>query len=107
MLKTLIPGGARRPLLAATAMLALSSGQALAAEASGKLVWIDQKNSALLLECSDGGCGAIPNAKKGETYTFIITDGVRGATGALQEGQTLTLVYDEAEDKSYRLTAIK
>lgn len=80
---------------------------ALADEAKGKLVWIDKQHSALLLECAEGGCPTIPNAKTGETYTFLIPAAMKTATDTLKEGQALTVAYEVTEDKNYRITGVK
>lgn len=93
--------------LAATTIVSLLPAAGLSDEAKGNLVWIDQQNSALLLECIQDGCPTIPNAKTGETYTFVIPETVKPALSALKEGQEITLVYEETEDKAYRLVAVK
>ncbi len=80
---------------------------ALAGEARGKLVWIDQRHSALLLECAENGCPTIPNAKTGETYTFLIPAAMKVATDALKEGQPVTVVYEVTPDNAYRVTGLK
>jgi hypothetical protein len=82
------------------------SGIAAADEATGKVVWIDEKNFSLLLECPDKGCPQIPNAKTGETYTFVIPAAMRKNVMALKEGQMVTIVYDDGKDKGYVITAV-
>lgn len=99
--------GGPLPILAAAAVLTLCPFGALADEAKGKLVWIDKQHSALLLECAEGGCPTIPNAKTGETYTFLIPAAMKTATDALKEGEALTVVYEVTEDKNYRITGVK
>ena len=79
---------------------------ACADEATGKVVWIDEKNSNLLLECPDDGCAKIPNAKPGETYTFVIPADLKSRVVALKEGSTVTLVYEDGQEKGYVLTAV-
>ena len=86
--------------------LAALSGTAVADEATGKVVWIDQKNSSLLLECPDKGCPQIPNSKTGETYTFVIPAAMSKKVAALKEGQTVRIVYDDAKEKGYVITAV-
>lgn len=86
--------------------LASLSTAAVADEATGKVVWIDEKNSSLLLECPDKGCPQIPNAKTGETYTFVIPLNLKKNVTALKEGQMVTLVYDDGKDKGYVITAV-
>lgn len=88
------------------AALAIASPAALADEATGKVVWFDVKNSSLLLECPDKGCPKIPNAKPGETYTFVVPEPVRRAVLELKEGETVKVVYDDAKDRGYVITAV-
>lgn len=89
------------------AMLASSAFVAFADEATGKVVWFDQKNMSLLVECPDKGCPNIPNAKTGETYTFVVPANMKSSVEAMKEGQTVTLVYDDGKDKGYVITAVK
>jgi hypothetical protein len=85
---------------------ALFCGPAAADEATGKVVWIDQKNSSLLLECPDKGCPQIPNSKPGETYTFVIPASLKRKIESLKEGGQVTLVYEDGKDKGYVITAV-
>ena len=93
-------------LAACGAALALTTAAALADEANGKVVWIDQKNGSLLLECPDNGCPQIPNSKTGETYTFVVPEKIRAQVYAMKEGDTVKLVYDDAKEKGYVITAV-
>ena len=88
--------------------VALAAGCATAAadEATGKVVWIDKKNSSLLLECPDKGCPKIPDSKPGETYTFVIPAKLKKSVEALKEGQDVKLTYDDGKDKGYVITAV-
>ena len=88
------------------AALGLASMAALADEASGKVVWIDEKNGSLLLECPEKGCPQIPNAKPGETYTFVVPERMRSEVYAMKEGATVKLVYEDAKEKGYVITAV-
>jgi hypothetical protein len=85
----------------------LVASLAHAEEATGKLVWVDAKNSSLLLECPDKGCPSIPDAKPGETYTFVIPAKMKAAVASLKEGETVTLVYNDAKEKGYVITSVK
>ena len=96
----------RNAAAAAFAALALAATAALADEANGKVVWIDQKNGSLLLECPDKGCPQIPNAKPGETYTFVVPEKMRAQVYAMKEGDSVKVVYDDAKDKGYIITAV-
>lgn len=80
---------------------------ASADDATGKVVWVDQKNNALLLECVDKGCAKIPGAKTGETFTFAIPASLKSATGALKEGQQVTVTYQAGQGTGYILVALK
>ena len=88
------------------AMLATVGMATHADEATGKVVWIDDKNSSLLLECPEEGCGKIPNAKPGETYTFVIPAALKTRVVALKEGTTVTIAYDDGKEKGYVITAV-
>lgn len=79
---------------------------AFADEATGKLVWVDEKNSSLLLECPEKGCPTIPNAKAGETYTFVIPAKLKAEVAALKEGETVKVTYDDGKEKGYVITAV-
>lgn len=92
---------------AAMSALALWPRAAHAEEATGKVVWVDQKNNALLLECVDNGCPKIPSAKTGETFTFVIPANLKSAVGGLKEGQKVTVTYQAAKDGAYTLSAVK
>src|SRR5438874_2266537 len=72
------------------------AGIALADEASGKVVWVDAKHSNLLLECPDKGCPQIPNAKSGETYTFVVPGKLKKQVLAVKEGDVVKIVYEDA-----------
>jgi hypothetical protein len=91
----------------AASVLAALPQAAQAEEATGKVVWVDQKNNALLLECVDKGCPKIPSAKTGETFTFVIPASLKGAVGGLKEGQQVTVTYQAAKDGAYTLSAVK
>jgi hypothetical protein len=92
--------------LAAGAIAALPQ-TARADEATGKVVWVDQKNNSLLLECIDKGCPKIPSAKSGETFTFVIPANMKTAVGALKEGQQVTVTYQTAQSGGYSLVGVK
>ena len=92
------------PLAGAIALA--MAGAAVADEATGKVVWHDQKNASLLIECADKGCPQIPDAKPGETYTFVVPDAVKKHVEALKEGQTVKVVYDNGKEKGYVITAV-
>ena len=87
--------------------LAMSCVTAFADEATGKVVWVDQRNSSLLLECPANGCTKIPDAKPGETYTFVIPGSLKSAVAALKEGQTVTITYADEKEKGYVISAVK
>ena len=95
-----------RKALALAAALGAFAAPAIADEASGKVVWFDAKHSSLLLECPDKGCPAIPNAKTGETYTFVVPEKLRNEVAALKEGDMVKVVYEDAKEKGYVISAV-
>lgn len=97
-----------RKLIAPAVGVALTAfgAAAFADEASGKVVWIDKKNSSLLLECPDKGCPKIPDAKTGETYTFVVPEKLRKQVLGFKEGDMVKVVYDDAKGKGYVITAV-
>ena len=97
--------GSRR-MMAVAGALAAFAAPALADEAVGKVVWFDAKHSSLLLECPDKGCPTIPNAKPGETYTFVVPERLKNEVAALKEGDTVKVVYEDAKEKGYVVTAV-
>lgn len=88
-------------------VLALLSTVARADEATGKVVWVDTRNSALLLECVTDGCKQIPSAAKGETFTFSIPEKLRTGVAGLKEGQQITVSYEKTPQGSYALVELK
>lgn len=81
---------------------------AKADDATGKVVWVDQQNNALLLECTSAeGCAKIPSAKTGETFTFVIPANLKSSVGALKEGQQVTVTYQTGQGSGYTLVAVK
>lgn len=92
------------PLCLALTAVPLS---AWAVDANGTFVWFDERNSALLLECAANGCTAIPSAKTGETYTFVVPPVLRAEVAKLKEGQKLTLSYEDRKEGGYIILALK
>jgi hypothetical protein len=88
-------------------LLASLCTAALADEATGKVVWVDARNSALLLECIADGCKQIPAAAKGETFTFSIPEKLKAGAVALKEGQQITIAYEKTQQGSYALVELK
>jgi hypothetical protein len=91
----------------ASAVVATLSAPALADEATGKVVWVDAKNSALLLECTANGCKQIPSAAVGETFSFSIPEKLKASAAALKEGQQITVAYEQAPQGGYALIELK
>ncbi len=92
---------------AAVVLTALPRSAQADDQATGKVVWVDQKHNALLLECEDKGCAKIPGAKTGETFTFVIPANLKNAVGALKENQQVTVTYRPAQGGGYDLVAVK
>lgn len=98
---------AMRPRTCA-ALLLLSCPPVWAADVTGKVAWVDARNAALLLEClSEQSCAAIPSAKTGETYTFVVPSSLMVQVAALKEGQQITVTYDDLKERGYVLTAVR
>lgn len=95
------------PAAAAAFVLTTLAQPAQADEATGKVVWVDAKNNALLLECVNNGCAKIPEAKTGETFTFAIPANLKNAVAAIKEGQQVTVTYQAAPGTGYNLVAVK
>lgn len=87
-------------------MLSALSAAAHAEEATGKVAWIDARNSSLLLECQENGCQKIPDSKPGETYTFVFPASLRSAILALKEGDVVKIAYDDGKEKGYVITSV-
>ena len=94
-------------VLFAGAVLATVSASALADEATGKVVWVDAKNSALLLECIANGCKQIPSAAAGETFSFSIPENLKASAVVLKEGQLITVAYQQSPQGGYALVEFK
>lgn len=92
---------------AAVVLTALPQSAKADDQATGKVVWVDQKNNALLLECTENGCAKIPSAKTGETFTFVIPANLKNAVAAIKEGQQVTVTYQATQNAGYNLVAVK
>lgn len=88
----------RMVLLAMAGWTAVLPTTALGGEATGKVVFVDTQNSALLLEAPKGG-GGIPGAKEGETFTFVVPAELQGAVKPLVPGGMVTITFEEKEGK--------
>lgn len=71
---------------------------AFGGEATGKVVFVDAKNAALLVEAPKGG-GGIPGAKEGETFTFVVPTELQGSVKSLVPGSQVTITFEEKEGK--------
>lgn len=102
----MVPG--RRFSMIAFTMVALLAltGAAVAGEATGTVVFVDDRNHGLLIEVPQGG-GGIPGAKEGETFTFIIPSSLLEMAKSLRAGQPVTVKFEEKEKDGPRMaTAI-
>jgi len=73
---------------------------------TGKVVWVDLKHSALLLECLDSdGCKSV-EGKKGETYTSMIPDTLRKTAEALKEDTNVKVTFVDRAGGGRTLTSI-
>ena len=80
---------------AATACLSMT---ALAGEISGKIVWADLKNSALLVECLENADCKDVGGKKGETYTLVIPDSLKKSAESWKEGSAVRTTFEDKAD---------
>lgn len=83
--------------LAALALCAMAgfSTNLLAGEMSGKVIWVDKKNSALLVECLEtAACKDVPG-NKGETFTIIIPDALKQAADSWKEGASVKVTFED------------
>lgn len=84
----------------------LSHRPAGAAEATGKVVFVDSRHHGLLIEVPQDG-GGIPGAKEGETFTFVVPAPLSEAAKALREGEVVTVSFEEREKDGPRLVALE
>jgi hypothetical protein len=90
----------------ATAAAVGISGTAIAGEMRGVVVWVDMKNSALLVVCEDdAGCKDL-QGKKGETFTMVIPDSMKPAASAWQEGGKVTVVFEDRDAGGWALKTV-
>ena len=77
---------------------AVAAGPATGGSMSGKIVWVDLKHSALLVECeSNDACKSV-QGKKGETYTLTIPDAMKGAAASWKEGGKVQVMFEDRPD---------
>jgi hypothetical protein len=79
---------------------------AFAGEMSGSVVWVDMKNSAVLVVCDeDANCKDV-QGKKGETFTMIIPDNLRKDAESWSEGSRLTVVFEDRDSGGRALKSV-
>ena len=108
-----IAGCATKPSAAPAAQAAApkpasqpAAAPAAANTMSGKIVWVDLKNSALLVECVDNdGCKSV-QGKKGETYTLVIPDGMKGTAASWKEGGQVKILFEDRADGGRSLRSV-
>ena len=94
-------------LMMVVGVIAFLPKSAFAGQATGKVVWVDMKNSALLLVCLDKeGCKDIPKSKKGTMFTFVIPKGMKGAAESWQEGSTVKITFQDRDGGGWTLTSV-
>lgn len=94
------------PPPAAAPRAAASSAAPAGGEMSGKIVWVDMKNSALLVVCeTNEGCKDV-QGKKGETYTLIIPDSMKGRAASWKEGGMVKVVFEDRADGGRALKSV-
>jgi hypothetical protein len=73
---------------------------------SGKIVWVDLKNSALLVECeSNDACKSV-GGKKGETYTLTIPEKMKGTAASWKEGGMVKILFEDRPDGARALKSV-
>jgi len=79
---------------------------AIAGEMRGAVVWVDMKNSAVLVVCEDdAGCKDV-QGKKGETFTMVIPGDLRKAAESWSEGSRVTVVFEDREGGGRALKSV-
>lgn len=81
--------------LALCAMAGFSTNVIASGEMNGKVIWVDMKNSALLVECLEtAACKDLPG-NKGETFTIIIPDALKKAAESWKEGVSVKVAFED------------
>lgn len=93
------------PAAAQAAAAKPAAAPAATGEMTGKVVWVDLKHAALLLECLDNGCVSV-GGKKGETYTSMIPDTLKKAAEALKEESNVKVTFVDRVDGGRTLTSV-
>lgn len=94
--------------LVVAGMIAFAPLTAYAGEATAKIVWVDLKNSALLIVCENTeACKDIPKSKKGEMYTFVIPNKLKGSAKSWKEGTMVKFSFKDREGGGWDLTNVK
>jgi hypothetical protein len=89
---------ATEPMKPAAAPAAEAAAPSAGNDIKGKIVWVDLKNSALLVVCEDdAGCKSV-QGKKGETYTLVIPESMKKSAGAWKEGGLVSVVFEDRAD---------
>lgn len=102
--------GCATPAPQATAPTPAPAAAAKAAPVSGtmtgKVVWVDIKNSALLVVCQDTpGCKDV-SGKAGETYTLIIPPAMKKTAESWKEGGVVKVTFEDRADGGRSLKSV-
>jgi len=92
-------------MLAMAAATCLSA-TALAGEMRGAVVWVDMKNSAVLVVCEEDATCKDVQGKKGETFTMIIPDNLRKDAESWSEGSRVAVVFEDRESGGRALKSV-
>lgn len=91
---------------APAAPVAAAKAGAVSGTMAGKVVWVDLKNSALLVVCQDdAGCKDV-SGKKGETYTLIIPPAMKKAAEGWKEGGAVKVTFEDRDDGGRSLKSV-
>ena len=94
------------PPAAAAAPKAAPAAAAAGGKMSGKIVWVDMKNSARLVVCeTNDGCKDV-QGKQGETYTLVIPDTLKGSARSWKEGGMVNVVFEDRADGGRTLKSV-
>lgn len=82
------------------------AGAAVAGEMRGTVVWVDLKNSALLIVCDENDACKDVQGKKGETFTMVIPDGMKQAAASWKEGGKVAVVFEDRDSGGRALKTV-
>lgn len=82
------------------------AGATAAGEMRGTVVWVDLKNSALLIVCDEDAACKDVSGKKGETFTLIIPEGMKQSATSWKEGGKVAVVFEDRDSGGRALKTV-